>query len=291
MSKRKRRNGGFFNTFTTCISTTLVLLLLGGVVLSLAVATGFSRAVQENFTVEVLLDDSIPQPALKAMEKELKAKPYARRVNYISKAQGTAEMAKVMDAAPDEFLGYSPIPAEFEMYLNADYANKDSLGRYMPALKSTRYVTDVVYPLDLMDTVNEKIKWGSVILLSLAVLLAVVSFSLINNTVRMSIYARRFSIRTMKLVGAKWSFIRRPFLRQAFGIGFVSATIAAAALGAGMYAIAYYNVNTEFQPVTPIVAVMTIGSVYVFGLLMTVLCAFFSVNKHLRMSDDKMFTN
>ncbi len=289
MGKKRKRNGGAFNTITSCISTTLVLILLGTVVLFVTMAGNFTRAVRENFTVEVLLDDSIPGKELDLLRSELLAKPYAKEVGYISKEEGAKEMMEMLGDRPEDFADGNPIPAEFEVYLRSDYANTDSLDRYMPALQARPYVKEVIYPMDLMDTMNSTIRTISLVLLGVAILLAFVSFSLINNTVRMSIYARRFTIHTMKLVGARWSFIRRPFMARAFWIGFVAAVIADGVLLAGMTYLTRMNTNNEFEVVTPLVMGATLGSVFACGLLLTLLCTFFSVNRHLRMTTDQIY--
>lgn len=289
MAKRRKRNGGAFDTVTSCISTTLVLILLGTVVLFVTMADNFSRAVHENFTVEVLLDDSISTKELELLRSELLAKPYAKEVGYISKEEGAKEMMEMLGDRPEDFLGSSPIPAEFEVFLRSDYANTDSLDRYMPALKAQPHVKDVIYPMDLMDTLNGTIRTVSLVLLAVAILLAFVSFSLINDTVRMSVYARRFTIHTMKLVGARWSFIRRPFMARAFWIGLVAAAIADGALLAGMLFLTRMNTNNDFEVVTPTVMWTTLGTVLACGLLLTLLCTFFSVNKHLRMTTDQIY--
>lgn len=289
MAKRKKKRVGSLGAVTSCISVTLVLILLGCVVTFMTMAMNFSRSVRENFTVEVLLDDSITTQELAALKERLAAKPYTKQVNYISKEQGTREMMADLGAPPEDFIGGSPIPAEFEVFLKAEYANKDSLARYMPAVQAEKSVKEVIYPLDLMDTMNHTIRIVSLVLLGLATLLALVSFSLINNTVRMSIYARRYTIHTMKLVGARWSFIRRPFLRRAFFIGLISALVADGLLYAGMEVLQRLNVNAEFEVVTPTVVIVTLSTVTLCGLLLTLLCAFFSVNRHLRMSTDDIF--
>lgn len=277
------------NTITSCISTTMVLILLGAVVMFVTMAVNFSRSVRENFTVEVLLDDSITSQGLTVLKNELQRMPYTKHVNYISKEEGTREMMADLNASPEEFLGGSPIPAEYEVFLKADYANSDSLNRYMPALQRQAYVKEVVYPLNLMDATNNAIRAVSVVMLIVAVLLAFVSFALINNIVRLEIYAQRFSIRTMKLVGAKWSFIRRPFMIRAFWIGLVSAILAGGLLMGGMQAMVHLNDIKEFEVVTPFVMLLTLGSVLAGGLLLTLLCTFVSVNRHLRMSVDDVF--
>lgn len=277
------------NTVTSCISITMVLILLGSVVMFVTMAVNFSRAARENFTVEVLLDDSISTRDLIALKGDLQRMPYTKQVNYISKEQGTRELMADLGGSPEDFMGGSPVPAEYEVFLRADYANRDSLARYMPAIQGRPYVKEVVYPLDLMDTMNHTIRTVSVVLLAVALLLAFVSFSLINNTVRMSIYARRFSIRTMKLVGARWSFIRRPFMLRALRMGLLSAVLAGGLLMAGMEALMRFNDNSDFEVVTPLVVAVTLGAVLAAGLLLTLLCTFFSVNRHLRMPTDDVF--
>lgn len=288
MSRSKNpRCGGLFGTITSCISTTMVLVLLGAVVAGVAMAANFGRAVRENFTVEVLLDDSISARDLAALRGHLAAQPYAAQVNYISKEQGTREMMADLGGSPDEFVGSSPIPAELEIFLRADYANRDSLARYMPALQRRAFVKEVVYPLDLMDTMNASISAVSAVLLAVAALLAVVSVALINNTVRMDVYARRLSIQTMKLVGAKWSFIRRPFMCRALWTGLASAIVAGGVLAAGLQVLERYNGNSDFRVVTPALLLLTLGVVLVAGLMLTLLCTFFSVNRHLRMTQEQ----
>lgn len=285
---KKKRSSGSFNTITSCISTTLVLLLLGTVVFFVCVADGLSRSVRENFTVQVLLDDSIPNRDGLALQTYLRAQPYVRLVDYISKDRATREQAEALGTDPSEFLGYSPIPASFELHLKAEYANPDSLNKYMPSVKTNKYVTDVVYPADLMEAVNDNIRRVSMVLLAVAVLLAFVSFALINNTMRLSVYARRFTIHSMKLVGAKWSFIRRPFMRRAFWIGFVSALLADGLLYFGMRVMLEWDANIGLL-ITPLVILITLGSVLAVGLLLTLLCAFFSVNRHLNMSGSDVY--
>lgn len=288
MAKKKRRGSGSFNTITACISTALVLILLGTVVFFVTMADNLGRTLRENFTVEVLLDDSISNREAVALQRTLREQPYVRHVSYTSKERATREQAEALDTDPSEFLGYSPIPASFELHLKAEYADKDSLARYTPALKAHRYVTDVVYPQDLVEVVNDNIRRVSIVLLAIAVLLAFVSFALINNTMRLSVYARRFTIHSMKLVGAKWSFIRRPFMRRAFWIGLVASLVADGLLFSGMQALIEWDADIS-RLITPFVMAVTLGSVFACGLLLTLSCAFFSVNRHLRMSGNDVF--
>ena len=290
MSKKTTsRSHTGMNTVTSCISTTLVLLLMGTVVFFVTVADKLSDSLRENFTVSLLLDDDMPASETGSMKARLASLTCTREVTYISKEQAEREQAEAMGSDPAEFLGTSPIPASFELHLKADYASSDSLARFLPQLKKEKYVTEIAYPEELMDSINRNIRKASFVLLILAVLLTFVSFELINNTIRLSVYSRRFLIYTMKLVGAKWSFIRRPFMARAFWIGVLSGLLADGLLGAGIYAL--LDFEPQMRPIlTPDVWILTLGTVFVTGILLTLLCAWFSVGTYLKAKAHKLYT-
>lgn len=287
--RRTHRGRNVFDSLTTGISVTLVLVLIGMVAASITLARQVSNSIREEFVVAVQLDDSIPQRDQQALQSYLTAQPYAKQVNYISKEQGTREIMSELDAPPEELLGSSPIPAEYEVFLRADYVNVDSLNCYMPALKERPYVQDVYYSIDDIEVMDVTIRTVLAALLVVAILLSFVSFALINNTVRLDIYARRFSIQTMKLVGARWGFIRRPFMWRALWIGLIAAIIAGGVVTYGLYALSLQNQNTQFIIMTPEVLTVTLGAILAVGLLLTLLCTFFSVNHYIRMSREKAY--
>lgn len=193
----------------------------------------------------------------------------------------------MLGSDPEEFLGHSPYPASFELLLKADYADNDSLDKYMEVVRRRPYVTDVIYPQDLMEAVNKNVKTASIVLLCIAVLLGLVSFTLISNTMRFSAYANRYTIYTMRLIGARRSFIRRPYLWQAFWIGLVAALLAILVLSGCLHALLSWDDGIR-SLITPRVVATTGGTVLVVGILLTVLCAFFSVTRFLRLSGDKI---
>lgn len=273
---------------TLCISTALVLILLGMVVLSVLTARNLSAYVKENLTVTVMLGEDMTNPEAKTLCRKLGKQPYINHTTYISKEQALKEQTQAMGTDPSEFLGTNPFVASIELRLNAEYANTDSLKWIASALKKESKVTDVTYPQDLMDSVNHNLGRINFVLIILAVLLTCVSFSLINNTIKLGVYSRRFTIHTMKLVGASWGFIRRPFLYSALGTGLSAATIATAVLGSGVYAL-YTYAPQILTVITWQVMAVTAGAVFLFGILITLLCAFFSVNKFLRMRAGELY--
>ena len=273
---------------TICISTALVLILLGMVVFSVLSARNLSAYVKENLTVTMMLGEDITDPEARQLCSELRKQSYISNLTYISKEQALKEQTAAMGTDPSEFIGMNPFVASIELQLKAEYANTDSLKWISKNIKADKRVTDVTYPQDLMDSVNHNLNKINLVLLVLAVLLTCVSFSLINNTVRLGMYARRFTIHTMKLVGASWGFIRRPFLRNAIGIGVLAAVIADGVLASGVYALYSYEPGV-MAVVTWQVMAITGGAVFLFGVLITLFCAFFSVNRFLRMKAGDLY--
>ena len=266
----------------------MVLILLGMVVFFVLSARNLSAHMKENFTVSVMLNDSLSVNDAKLFCRELYHRPYSHNIDYISKEQAQKEQIKELGSDPTEFLRFNPFPATLEIKLKADYANSDSLKAIVKELQEDSRVSDLAYMEDLMDKVNLNLQRLSAVLLFLAVLLTCVSFSLISNTVRLSVYARRFVIHTMKLVGASWGFIRRPFLRQAMLVGVIAAVLAISALGVMLYALWLTEPEMEII-ITWDVLVITAVSVLLFGLVITALCAWLAVNKFLKMTAGELY--
>ncbi|MCD8290734.1 MAG: permease-like cell division protein FtsX [Prevotella sp.] len=287
-SRNKPRVRHGLQGVTLCISTAMVLILLGMVVFSVLTARNLSAYVKENFTVTVMLGENITNSESQRLCNDLKKRPYVSHITYISKEQALKEQTEAMGTDPSEFLGVNPFVASIELRLKADYANTDSLKIIEKKLRRNTNVTDITYPSDLMDSVNRNLQKINLVLLILAVLLACVSFSLINNTVKLGMYARRFTIHTMKLVGASWGFIRRPFLYNALGIGLLAAIIADGVLAFGVYALYSYE-PAVLNVITWDVMAITGGTVFLLGILITLFCAIFSVNKFLRMKAGDLY--
>ena len=239
-SKARSRQG--LQAVTLCISTALVLILLGVVVLSVLTARNTSAYVKENLVITMLLEQDMTTPEAKRLCTKLDKRPYIKHLQFVSKEQALREQTKALGSDPTEFTGgVNPFLASVELTLHADYANNDSLRWISAELRKYPKVSEITYQKDLVESVNRTLAKVSIALLVLAVLLTFVSFSLINNTVRLGIYARRFTIHTMKLVGASWGFIRRPFVRQAVGIGLLAALLACMALGGCVWALYNYE--------------------------------------------------
>lgn len=286
--RNKTRNRQGLQAVTLCISTALVLILLGLVVFSVLTARNLSAYVRQNIVVTMMLQDDMTPGEARNFCAKLQQQPYIYKLEYISKERALREGIQTLGADPREFAGTNPFLSSIEITLKADYANSDSLGVISRELKSYPKVSEVKYQKDLIDTVNHNIAKISVVLLALAVLLTIVSFSLINNTVRLGIYARRFSIHTMKLVGASWGFIRKPFVRRSVVIGLLAAILACAALGGCVYALYIYEPEIV-EILTWDVLAITAALVFFFGIVITALCSIVSVNRFLRMKADELY--
>ena len=287
--RSKARNRQGLQAVTLCISTALVLILLGVVVLSVLTARNTSAYVKENLVITMLLEQDMTTPEAKRLCTKLDKRPYIKHLQFVSKEQALREQTKALGSDPTEFTGgVNPFLASVELTLHADYANNDSLRWISAELRKCPKVSEITYQKDLVESVNRTLAKVSIALLVLAVLLTFVSFSLINNTVRLGIYARRFTIHTMKLVGASWGFIRRPFVRQAVGIGLLAALLACMALGGCVWAL--YNYEPDILTVlTWQVMAVTGATVFLFGIIITAFCAGISVNKFLRMKAGDLY--
>ncbi len=273
---------------TSSISTMLVLLLLGMVVFFGMTANNLSVYVRENIAFTIQLDENARERDILAFQQELNQQPYIKQTTYISKEQALKEQTLAMGTDPTEFLGYNPFTPSIEVRLHAAYANSDSLRWIKEEVKVHKQVTEIDYPQELMDAVNSNIRRISFVLLGLAALLTLISFALINNTVRLTIYSQRFLLHTMKLVGASWGFIRRPFVVRNLWVGMLAAAMADALL-MGMACLLIRYEPDLLSVVTPQVMGVVMLTVFVAGIGITTLCAYISINKYLRMRVSELY--
>ena len=285
----RKRNSYLSTQFITpTISTTLVLVLLGIIVLFVLTAHNLSTFVKENINVSVLISDDMDSLQIKQMETSLQRTAFAKSVEYISKEQALIEEIQAQGIDPTEFIGVNPYTASFEVKIKASYANPDSMAMVVKQLKGNPNVVDVIYSKDLIRSVNNNLRKVSIVLLIIAALFTYISFALINNTVRLTIFSKRFIINTMKLVGASWSFIRRPLLTRSLILGIVSAVLANGLIVAGLYWL--HKFEPQIHAVIGLkVVVIVAAAVFCFGLLITYLCTFFSLNRYLRMNSNELY--
>ncbi|MGL4520082.1 MAG: cell division protein FtsX [Phocaeicola sp.] len=286
----KNKSTSFFDMqfITSSISTTLVLLLLGMLLFFVLSAANLSTYVRENITISLLLSDDMKTNELIKFRQKLNEEPFVKELSYISKEQALKEQTEAMGTDPAEFLGYNPFTASIEIKLHADYAQADSIRWIQKEILTDKNVLEIIYPEDLLELVNRNIQKISFFLLGMALLLTFISFALINNTIRLAIYSKRFLIHTMKLVGASWGFIRKPFLVRNFWIGVVAALMANGILVCMAAALVRYEPEL-IQIITLPTLGTVVAAIFIFGILITWVCAYISINKYLRMKANTLY--
>ncbi len=275
-------------TLSVYISTTLVLLLLGIMGILLVSGQAVSKRIKENLKITVVIDSKAEETAILRLKSGIDKKEYVLDSKYISKEDALNEAKESLGADPMELLGENPYEAEIEISLKKGFSNVEKMAEIEKGLLKNSIVAEVIYHKGHVDSVNRNIHKVALLLLTLLVLLTVISWSLISNLVRLSIYSKRFLLHTMKLVGATWSFIRRPFLLHNMWIGLVAGIIANAILGAALYLLQMRS--PEIAQLLPVKELAIVGAgVVAFGITICTLCAFLSVNRFLRMRNNDLY--
>ncbi len=273
---------------TTTISIALVLFLLGIIGLLMLNAQRLSVYVKENIGFTVLIKDNAREAEVKRLEKLLSTSPFIKSTQYIDKERAAKELKEELGENFVEFLGYNPLLSSIEVKLFAEYANPDSIAPVEKMIMDFPQVKEVLYQKNLIHLVHKNVRRISVVLGAFALLLLFIAIALINNTIRLSIYSKRFIIRTMQLVGATKGFIRRPFLWVTMVNGFVGATLAIIMLSGLIYVssqelegvISFQNMN---------LLMVLFGMVILAGILITFFATYFAVNKYLRLKTDDLY--
>ena len=273
---------------STIISIALVLFMLGLLGIIVFNAKKISDHVKENIGFSLYLKDDLAEGRLSEIKSTLEKKEYTARLEYIDKEVAAQMMKDDLGEDFVDFLGYNPLSASFDLFLKAEYADEDGIASIEKELKRMPAFKEVIYQKDLLAEVNANIRKISIVLLSFSVLLLVIVVALINNTIRLAIYSKRFLIKTMQLVGATGGFIRRPFVARSVWNGFISGLIALLLLTAVLYSLS--NNLPEFFDLQNFNAyIILFSSVIVMGILISWISTSFAVRKFLRMQSGDLY--
>ncbi len=283
-SKRRLRT----SYITTVVSITLVLFMLGIMGLLLLNAKNLSDYVRENIGFSIILKDEVKEPDVLRLQKIIESKNFVKSTKHISKNQAAKELQADLGENFIDFIGYNPLPVSIDVKLIANYANNDSIRQIERSLMEFPQIKEVWYQKSLVHLMNENIRKISLILLGFAALLLFISIVLINNTIRLSVYSKRFIINTMRLVGATRFFIRGPFLRTSIFHGIMSGFFANALLFFVIYLVQNEFPEISFFSEFEVMGILT-GGIIVIGILISFFSTFFAVNKYLRISTDKLY--
>ena len=282
--RRRLRNA----YLSSIISISLVLLLVGIASLLLVNAKAISDYFKENMQVSVMMRQSVDESEALRYREELDKMGFIRSSVFVSREQGRREMEEMLG---EDFLSVfetAPIPVSIDITLNAEYVSADSIEVVKARIMESPKVEEVVYQRSLIDALNANLSKISMVLSVFIALLLFISFVLINNTVRLNVFARRFTIHTMKLVGATRSFIRAPFLVQSLFQGVFAAFVAIMAI-----VVMLYFVRSEFQQLFEVfrleLLLVVMGIVIASGMIICLLSTWLVVNKLVSLKKDELY--
>jgi cell division transport system permease protein len=273
---------------TLVISVSLVLFLLGILGLVIINAKGLSDYLRESLSFSVMLDDDAREADIHMLQKDLDAKPFVKSTEYVSKDEAAVKMKEDLGEDFISFLGDNPLPPSIDVYLYASYTNPDSVAKMEKYVMEYPFVKEVLVPESLLFLINENVRKVSLSLLIISSFLLLIAVTIINNTIRLAIYSKRFLIRTMQLVGATRSFIRKPFLIRSIYHGVIAALIAMLLLMGLLYLVEKeFLMLYSFRSTNLLVILGAL--LIILGILINLVSTFFSVNRYLVISEDKLY--
>jgi cell division transport system permease protein len=273
---------------TSIISISLVLFLVGMVGLLVLNAKKISDYVKENIGFSIIVKEDVSEVETIRLQKLLDAKEYVKSTKYVTKEEAAREYKEALGEDFVEFLGYNPLPVSIDVKLYAQYANNDSIKKIEADFKNYPIIKEVTYQESLVHAVNENIRKISIIILIFSGLLFFISIVLINNTIRLSIYSKRFLIRTMQLVGASRNFIRKPFLLKSFLHGSYGALISILLI-TGLLYISRKEYSEIFILEGLQLVLILFAGILLLGILITFISTYFAVNKYLNIKKDNLY--
>lgn len=277
-AKKNRRVAGSY--FVSTLSIALVLVVVGILVFILLNARFISDHVRQNIGFSIILKDNINEAEIKKMQKILDTKSFVVSSVFVSKSEAARNFKAELGEDFEQVLGYNPLLPSIEIKLDPVYANNDSLEMIEKKLSAYDVIQEVSYQKSLVEYINENIRKISLILLIAGAALVLISFTLIRNTIHLSVYSQRFLIKTMQLVGAKPFFICRPFIRNWVWFGFFGSMFANLVLLAAVYFL-QQEVGGVINVMNRDLLVIMVLFVFVSGILLSFLSSWMSVVKYL----------
>jgi cell division transport system permease protein len=286
--KLKLRKSLFSSYFSTTLSISLVLFLFGLLGLLFINATRLTDYVMENLGVTLILKENTREVDILKLQKNLEATPFIKSTRFVDKQTAADELKKDLGEDFVDFLGYNPLLSSMDVKLHAEYANPDSLKILEAQFLTFPEVQEVYYQRNLVKQLNANVQKLSLIILVLSIIMFTIFVALINNTIRLSIYSKRYLINSMQLVGATRSFIRFPFIIKSILHGIYGAIIACIILL--MIFFSYQSELKDFIDFQDSISLaLLVGGIFAFGIIMTSLSTYFAVNKFLRMKFDQLY--
>ena len=288
-SKNKTLNRKIISSSASVIiSLSLVLFVVGLLSLALINAQKLSNYIKENIGFSIMLKENTNQFEVKKFNKSVDAMPFTKSTTFVSKDAATSELESDLGEEFVDFLGFNPILASIDVKLNPDYSNNDSLSVISNNLIKNSLVHEIYYQKNLISRINNNVKKLSLFLITFCIILFFIAFALINNTIRLSVYSKRFLIKTMRLVGAKNSFIQKPFILDGLYQGMYSAIFAIFMLMGSIQLV-----QAETASLLNITDLKIIGLVFILifiiGIILSSLSTYFAVKKFINVSESELY--
>ncbi len=281
----KRRLRGSY--ISVVVSISLVLTLVGLISIIVLKAHQLENDTKENYTFTVLLENDASQSSIRQFMKELDVAPYVKHTQFISKEEAAEIMKKELDQDFLEFFGSNPLPDAIDINLKAEYVKKDEIKRIKTELQNNDIVSELAFDADFIEIVTEKLNLLVTYLLGGSVLLLLIAIALINSSIRLTIYSKRYLIKTMQLVGATRGFIQKPFMIKGLKLGFTGSIISLAILS-GIIILTQQYLPELITFNETIVLGITGGIMVFFSLLITWISTLVAVNKYLNLNTDEI---
>lgn len=289
MAATKKKISYFSANVTAVISVALVLLLLGIVAVIGVAANGLTLKIKEQIGFDISMREDATEQQVAQLRREIAAAPFVARTKYVSKDDALRVWREETGEDLMAVLGFNPLTAEIEVHVKAGYSSLDSIDCIAARLRQRHPAIDCVTThRENIEAINRTLTQTALVLGVAALAMLIISVALINNTVRMTIYSKRFLIHTMKLTGASWGFIRRPFVRRSVVMGVIAALFADAMLWIGAQRLLQWEPELS-AVVTAEVMLLVSLAVLLAGIVLTWLCALFSVGRYLRMKACEMY--
>jgi cell division transport system permease protein len=273
---------------STIMSISLVLFMLGLLSVIIVYAGKLSNYVKENIELSIILNESIKEPEIALLQQELNTTKFVKSTQYVTTAEAAKKLQKDLGEDFVNFLGYNPLLPSIDVHLHARYANQDSIKWIEKKIATHPEVKEIHYQHSLVDLVNEHLRIISLVILVFSGLLAVIAIALINNNIRLSLYSKRFLIRSMQLVGATQGFIRKPFIVKGMVHGFYGALIANVLL-AGILYIAQRQIPELMVLQDMKLFGQLFLAVIVAGVLISFVSTYMAVRKYIRLKLDDLY--
>ena len=274
--------------FSVVVSITLVLFFVGVLGLFLLNTKNIASHFKEQIVMTVYLKDSTKDIEITQLQKKIQLNPATKNVRFTPKEEAAELYSRDIGEDFVEFLGYNPLLNSIDIYFNAAFVNTLSLIQTKENIETAEFVNEVVYDQPLVTLLDENIRKISIVLLITTVLFVVIALLLINSSIRLSIYSKRFIIKTMQLVGATKSFISRPFIWTHLRLGFVSSLLALGGL-----TLLFFELNKRFPELNmmnhPFELIVVFGGVLLLGIGITGISTFFATQRYLNLKSDAVY--